>query len=833
MEVTVTATTKMVSKCSTTLTVHNNIPNFAARARPLTRLTGKEVLWIWDHEAQAAFEDMQRSLMTAPILGYPDPGRPYILDTDASNEGLGAVLSQEYDGKERVIAYWSKTLAPSEKNYCVTRRELLAVVKGVKHFRPYIYGRQFRLRTDHASLMWLCRRKEPSHQVARWLEILAEFDFVLEHRAGAKHGNADGLSRHPCLDCRQCELIEQRDGGPSMSEIVCEDTSELYITAVQDPHLVELQRDPTTDLGKIYQAVQTEQAVDAEALQAGSRELNKLNQMIDSMKIRPDHTLVLEVAKQERKVECLIAPRSIRQSLIWEVHKQAHAGIQRTTSRLQLNWYWPGMTVDIRAVVSTCEICQMAKDGGTAQAKGTRRLYSGRPWQKLAVDLVGPMPKTERGNVWILVLTDHFTRWQDAMAIPDATAAAVAATLDERVFCYLGIPEELHSDQGAQFESALMEELCALWQIKKTRTTPYHPQGNSIVERGNRGLGDALRTLLVGLDQSEWDEVLPQIMRAFRGTPHSTTGESANFLMLGRELRLPDQLLHGVPDLYEVPTQQHAQNTQARLTVAHELLRTQQRKIRTEDSEAPLLFKPGDRVWMLNKRRKKGVKPKLQIKFVGPYKVVQSYPNHSYRIELNGQESVQHESRLKIFRPCTERRGQAPVITEARRRPNMKGATRRTQNFYEDKVEIVPMPPVEFNGEVESGSAVPEQPDSTTTQDSNELYTSKWQPVVVLERLPEESTTQLDSTLSQCRVSVEPSNIPSQLIASTKLGKNIMVPTQSPIQVLQDLSIVNKKISQLEPIHTVFQSAKSRNGWNTYKGRWRSPDRLVTKPNVG
>ena len=177
-------------------------------------------------------------------------------------------------------------------------------------------------------------------------------------------------------------------------------------------------------------------------------------------------------------------------------------------------------------------------------------------------------------------------------------------------------------------------------------------------------------------------------------------------------------------------------------------------------------------------------------------------------IELNGQESVQHESRLKIFRPCTERRGQAPVITEARRRPNMRGATRRTQNFYEDKVEIVPMPPVEFNGEVESGSAVPEQPDSTTTQDSNELYTSKWQPVVVLERLPEESTTQLDSTLSQCRVSVEPSNIPSQLIASTKLGKNIMVPTQSPIQVLQDLSIVNKKISQLEPIHTVFQSAK-------------------------
>ena len=96
-------------------------------------------------------------------------------------------------------------------------------------------------------------------------------------------------------------------------------------------------------------------------------------------------------------------------------------------------------------------------------------------------------------------------------------------------------------------------------------------------------------------------------MRAFRGTPHSTTGECANFLKLGRELRLPDQLLHGVPDLYEALTQQHAKDTQALLTAAHELLRAQQRNIRTEDSEAPLLFKPGDRVWMQNKRRKKGV----------------------------------------------------------------------------------------------------------------------------------------------------------------------------------------------------------------------------------
>ena len=108
-------------------------------------------------------------------------------------------------------------------------------------------------------------------------------------------------------------------------------------------------------------------------------------------------------------------------------------------------------------------------------------MFAGRPWQKVAVDLVGPMPETPRGNKWILVLTDHFTRWQDAIPLVDATAPTVATALEERVFCYLGVPEQLHSDQGAQFEGELMAELCDLWGTQKTRTSPYHPQGNGMV----------------------------------------------------------------------------------------------------------------------------------------------------------------------------------------------------------------------------------------------------------------------------------------------------------------------------------------------------------------
>ena len=128
------------------------------------------------------------------------------------------------------------------------------------------------------------------------------------------------------------------------------------------------------------------------------------------------------------------------------MHKMSHSRVSRTIARLQLTWYWVGLHADVRKIVRSCEVCQKAKSGGLQPTKGQQRMYARRPWQKLAVDLVGPMPETGAGNRLILVITDHFTRWQDAIAVPDATAPVVATTLDQRIFCYFGLPEQLHSD---------------------------------------------------------------------------------------------------------------------------------------------------------------------------------------------------------------------------------------------------------------------------------------------------------------------------------------------------------------------------------------------------
>ena len=687
------------------------IPDYATIAKPLTQLTQKNAGWSWGVREEEAFQALRHSLMTAPILGYPDPTSPYFLDTDASAVGVGAVLSQIQEGKERVVAYYSKTLSPAERNYCVTRRELLAVIKAVKHFRPYLYGQKFTLRTDHASLRWLCRRREPSAQVARWLEILAEFQMTLEHRAGPKHGNADGLSRQTCLDCKQCQRVEERDGGPTHAQLLEDDRFALpkatghvsRILTYRDLDTKELiadQRSEDHAVGRIYQMVKENGDLSSEELHHGDYELKRLYKCKDALRIRLDGVLEVRVVMQDRPHWAVICPPSRRHTITWDTHGMTHAGIGRTLARIRLHWYWPGMTSDIRRVVNSCEKCQAGKAGGVPKTDNRQRLHAGRPWQQVAVDLVGPFPETPRKNKWILVLTDHFTRWQDALALPDATAPTVATALDERVFCYLGLPEQIHSDQGVQFESQLMQELCSLWGVEKTRTTPYHPQSNGIVERNNRKLGDALRTLLLNRGADEWDVLLPQIMRAFRGTPNSTTGETANLLLLGRELRLPDMLQHHPPDPNLEYRTDYVVHTQGRLQEVHNLLRATQEDVRTEDTSEPPLFMRGDLVWMVNKRRRKGENPKLQRKFVGPFRVEQGYPNHTYLISRQGQTSVQNESRLKMHRACHEAIGQAPAELEPRRGPNMKGGYGKRAFLPQDRstLEEVPaadVPPME------------------------------------------------------------------------------------------------------------------------------------------
>ena len=188
-------------------------------AKPLHRLTKKTCDFQWSDQCAEAFRKLKQRLSQAPILAFPDFTKTFVLDTDASNDGLGAVLSQENDGRETVVVYASRVLSKAERRYCVTRRELLAVVTFLQHFRPYLLGRHFVVRTDHWSLNWLCNFKNPENQLARWLERMQEYDFDIVHRPSRKHGNADALSRVPCKQCGRESHAESEESNAAIATV--------------------------------------------------------------------------------------------------------------------------------------------------------------------------------------------------------------------------------------------------------------------------------------------------------------------------------------------------------------------------------------------------------------------------------------------------------------------------------------------------------------------------------------------------------------------------------------------------------------------------------------
>ena len=180
------------------------VADFSEIAAPLHALTKKNRRFQWDSDCQTAFETLKQRLVSSSVLRLPSDEGELVVDTDTFEHAVGAVLSQSQDGEERVIAYYSKLYSRSESNYCTSWKELMAVVAALKQFRPYIHGQRFRVRTDHAALRYCYRAQNLNGQQTRWLDLLDEYNFQIEYRAGSKHQNADALSRRSCRSCAFC-----------------------------------------------------------------------------------------------------------------------------------------------------------------------------------------------------------------------------------------------------------------------------------------------------------------------------------------------------------------------------------------------------------------------------------------------------------------------------------------------------------------------------------------------------------------------------------------------------------------------------------------------------
>ena len=304
------------------------IQDFATKARPLHHLTEKSVHFRWTAECQEAFDTLRTQLVSTPILTYPNFKKPFLLDTDA---GIGAVLSQvDEAGLEHVIAYGSRSLTKAERRYCVTRRELLAVVTFIKHFRTYLLGNKFTLRTDHGSLTWLCNFREPEGQLARWIESLQEYDFEIIHQRGKLHSNADALSRIPCQQCGRHEQVLAQVIGATVLAPDRMDT------------VKQLQGEDTT-LKPVIAAKLAGPRPSQQEQQQGSPAIWRLYQLWDQLQLT-NGILYCRFPLHGRSgyFDRLIVPKPLRNEILKDLYAGelgGHLGVEKTLNKLKERFY--------------------------------------------------------------------------------------------------------------------------------------------------------------------------------------------------------------------------------------------------------------------------------------------------------------------------------------------------------------------------------------------------------------------------------------------------------------------------------------------------------------
>lgn len=476
------------------------VPNFSTVAGPLNKLTSngkKSPPFQWTPEADAAFNALKECLVSAPVLSCPVYSEPFEVHTDASNYGVGAMLTQTMNGKEHPIAYMSRSLTSAEKNYSITERETLAVLTALEHWRCYLEnGRTFTVYTDHSALKWFLSLNNPTGRLARWGVRLSSFNFEIKHRRGVDNVIPDALSR----------AVPVSAISTANSVLDTDDTwyKNIYNGCLNNP--------------SNYPNFQI-----------------KNNALFRLSKSTGKAQLTTEFAWKE------VVPSNFRQKIIKEHHSEptaGHLGIFKTYRRLSLNYYWPGMHQDVVEFVGSCSICQSYKaQNHTTLGQMGRPKQCSRPFQMISIDFVGPLPVTRKQNSYMLVITCCFSKFCHIFPLRRATSDSVVKILEDSIFLVHGVPQTIFLDNASYFISSTTDALFQKYKIPNVFFTPkYTPQINS-VERANKTIISCLSTL-VGSDQRSWDTFVPKVQFAINNSVNEATGYTPSFLVYGRELVL-------------------------------------------------------------------------------------------------------------------------------------------------------------------------------------------------------------------------------------------------------------------------------------------------------
>ncbi|KAG6612702.1 Retrovirus-related Pol Polyprotein [Phytophthora cinnamomi] len=617
------------------------IPGYDAISAPIERLKAISVEFVWIDDCEAAFLQLKRRLVEPPILVYPDFSKRFKLYVDSSHLAVGACLMQTVDGRERVVAYASKLLVGSERNWInkqdgTSEIECWEIVWVTCKFRCYLDRNEFDLYTDHKALTWVFNEgnRTSNAKLARWAMELSQLRFKVYHKPGTAVGHVDGLSRlysQTICALSMADLLnedsEPGDDGlgavgegpdsvplprtrlsrhPKPSRVLDEAlrTAREALDAVGEPPApqvpdetravvagdaggepVEAGPEPDAVAEPDDEEFDYEDEVVSERPATSSVDVFGLDRerFVEEQKRTPWIQAViaflecgaLALDPQLRAKVLLISPHYVVRNgmLMRRVHLKAragharsiavpviplpfvetvlhychagvfaaHVGQSKTMDKARKHAYWHGRKRDVAECVRACTVCGSGKGyrpwrNGLMQRMPVQDLSG--PFSLLVVDAIGPLVTTPRGNKYILVFADYFTRWVEAFPVEALDTITFVNIMIDEVLSRHGVPERLLSDRGSNFISELAKSFYETLGIKKRFGGAYHPQTQGLVERFNGTLIGMLR-MFVSEAQSDWDLYLPRVLFAYRTSYHKALGDSSFFSLYGRDPVVP------------------------------------------------------------------------------------------------------------------------------------------------------------------------------------------------------------------------------------------------------------------------------------------------------
>lgn len=575
------------------------IHNYSQIVAPLTSLTSSRTRFVWSSSAQYAFDRLKSLFTSAPILLYPDVSRQFIVEVDASEVGVGAILSQRstVDGKVHPCAFFSHKLSPSERNYDVGNRELLAVRLALEEWRQWLEGSSvpFVVWTDHRNLEYIRSAKRLNARQARWALFFTRFDFSISFRPGTKNVKPDALSR-------------------------------LY--------------DPTVETITDVPIVPAERVLGAAVW--GIERLVK-------------RALTQVITPRSCPRNRLFVPVSARRAVLQWAHSSkfaAHPGVRGTLASVRQRFWWPTCEKDARRFIAACTDCAQTKSSNTPPAGLLRPLpIPSRPWSHIALDFITGLPAS-LGNTVILTIIDRFSKTAHFVPLPKLPSAKeTAQLLVEHVFKLHGLPSDVVSDRGPQFTALFWKEFCRSIGASVSLSSGFHPQTNGQAERANQSIGRILRALAFR-NPASWAEQLPWAEYAHNSLPSSATGLSPFQASLGYQPPLfPSQEVDSrVPSVQEFV--RRCKRTW--LGVRSALCRSRRQTCRAANRrriKSPK-YRCGQRVWLSSADLPlQSVSRKLAPRFIGPFRISRVLSPVTVQLKLprylRRVHPVFHVSRIK------------------------------------------------------------------------------------------------------------------------------------------------------------------------------------------